>query len=192
VIGPDGNVIMTDKVGFVLRELVYGDDAAKTIQAEIQEGRRPPMWNQIGHPDYQTWLDIIQQKNQFMFDINNPEHQQVFGYARVILPPQGCQPYIEQRGNAMNPNPNRGVRQPAQTQGNRGYSPYGGGQQQNRNMQQYAQGNAGNGGFEQRVGYATGAEYQAPENQHDNGNGGYNGGYQAPNAGGGQQQRRLF
>lgn len=94
--GPDGQPILTDKVGYTVREMIYGNDSKKTIQSEIQNGVRPPEWDTEGHPDYQLWSARIQARKHLMFNpLGNPQDQVRFGYARVHMPGPGCTLLIE-------------------------------------------------------------------------------------------------
>lgn len=88
-----GNAILTDKVGFVIREMVYGAEGAKAIQTEIQSGVRPPQWNNSAHPDWKLWEQRLQERKNLKF--NAQQHAQAFGYARVVMPPAGTTLVVE-------------------------------------------------------------------------------------------------
>jgi hypothetical protein len=117
VIGPDGQPILTDKVGYTVREMIYGNDSKKTIQSEIQAGIRPPMWDKEGHQDYQLWTGRIQARKSLLFNPQIPEHQTRFGYARVHMPAAGCTLALEDQTKGENATTGTGMTGYAATTG---------------------------------------------------------------------------
>jgi len=82
-----GQPIQVNKTSFTVTEIAFGSDATKTIEREIQEGVRPPQWNNPNSPDWQHWIDILKARMATTWDCKNA----VFGYARVIDPRAGKQ-----------------------------------------------------------------------------------------------------
>lgn len=93
----DGTPLMNTKVGFTIQDIVWGGDSAKLIASEIQQGVRPPMWNQPGHPDAVLWSQTLNTRNAGQFAIGMVQ----FGYAKVNAQnvPQGAQIVIGQVAN---------------------------------------------------------------------------------------------
>ena len=96
VFNPDGSVrmdaagqaIQVNKVGFTVREIVFGEESRKFITEEIQAGKRPAGWDTPGTPDAQQWLNVLTQRQAIVWDGQSP----LFGYARVVVPSgQGIQ-----------------------------------------------------------------------------------------------------
>lgn len=81
-----GQPIMSDKIAFVIYDIVFGEESAKMIAEEIATGRRPVNWDNPSHPDFQLWRQVLQARQQENWDGHSPN----FGYARVIIP-QGVQ-----------------------------------------------------------------------------------------------------
>jgi len=126
-----GQPLTTTKVGFVVRQILYGNDSEKWIQNEIAAGLRPQFWNVPGHQDAVTWSNECKRRNaeQFQYGMNK------FGFAKVAQIPQGAQYAPPQNsGNAQvqnvgNPNvvaQNMGAPNPAagmsNNPGNTGYA----------------------------------------------------------------------
>jgi len=83
-----GVAIETTKVSFTILNIVFGEESNKRIAEEIQLGRRPQFWNVPNHADYQLWTQMLQAKQQLVWDGQDPK----FGYARVVVPSgQGIQ-----------------------------------------------------------------------------------------------------
>lgn len=82
VVMPDGTTLTTNKLGFSITKLLFGEESAKHIANEIQSGIRPPDWNLAGSPGSNAWRELLQKRNAMAFDAAQP----VFGYAKVILP----------------------------------------------------------------------------------------------------------
>ncbi len=76
---PDGQPILTDKVGLTVENLTFGVDSAKTIQEEIQTGFRPVGWNDPASPGYLEWRNRCAQNNAVQF----VPGMETFGYAKV-------------------------------------------------------------------------------------------------------------
>lgn len=34
-------------------------DTKKEIARQIKEGKRPPYWDTVGHPDHETWAHVL-------------------------------------------------------------------------------------------------------------------------------------
>ena len=77
-----GVAIETTKVSFTILNIVFGEESTKRINDEIQNGRRPQYWNVPNHPDYQLWTQMLQAKQQLVWDGRDAK----FGYARVVIP----------------------------------------------------------------------------------------------------------
>jgi len=82
VVLADGTTLTTNKLGFSITKLLFGEENAKHIANEIQSGIRPPDWNQAGSAGSNAWRETLQKRNALAFDPTQP----VFGYAKVILP----------------------------------------------------------------------------------------------------------
>lgn len=82
ITGQDGQAILVEKTGFILRRIHFGADSDKTVQTEIQRGERPALWNVAGHADNLAWKTLCQQRNaiEYRADMTN------FGYAIVRTP----------------------------------------------------------------------------------------------------------
>lgn len=82
ITGQDGQAILVEKTGFILRRIHFGADSDKTVQTEIQNGQRPALWNVAGHADNLAWKTVCQQRNalEYRADMTN------FGYAIVRQP----------------------------------------------------------------------------------------------------------
>ncbi len=82
ITGQDGQAILVEKTGFILRRIHFGADSDKTVQTEIQNGQRPALWNVAGHADNLAWKTVCQQRNaiEYRADMTN------FGYAIVRTP----------------------------------------------------------------------------------------------------------
>lgn len=143
-------------VGFTIREIIFGEESAKRIGEEIQEGKRPANWNVPGHPDYQMWLDRLKARQAAVFNPQTMVNGSKFGFARVLIP-QGMQvappdsqaapvaqpgqtmtdyaseashQFPQQVQQAVNAQPQQGYTQPSATQGqfDQFGNPTGGGQ----------------------------------------------------------------
>jgi hypothetical protein len=77
-----GVAIETTKVSFTILNIVFGEESNKRIAEEIQLGRRPQFWNVPNHADYQLWTQMLQAKQQLVWDGQNAK----FGYSRVVIP----------------------------------------------------------------------------------------------------------
>lgn len=75
-----GQPITVERVGFTIQSLVFGEDSQKEIDLEIQVGKRPINWNNPQHPDYQTWISVLQQRQATQHMGGNE-----FGFARVVI-----------------------------------------------------------------------------------------------------------
>lgn len=82
VVLADGTTLTTNKLGFSITKLLFGEESAKHIANEIQSGIRPPDWNQAGSAGSNAWRETLLKRNALAFDPTQP----VFGYAKVILP----------------------------------------------------------------------------------------------------------
>lgn len=82
IVMPDGTTLTTNKLGFSITKLLFGEESAKHIANEIQSGIRPPDWNLAGGAGSNAWRETLQKRNTLAFDPTQP----VFGYAKVILP----------------------------------------------------------------------------------------------------------
>jgi len=82
VVMPDGTTLTTNKLGFSITKLLFGEESAKHIANEIQSGIRPPDYNLAGSPGYNTWRETLKKRNLLAFDPALP----TFGNAKVILP----------------------------------------------------------------------------------------------------------
>lgn len=82
VVMPDGSTLTTNKLGFSITKLLFGEESAKHIANEIQSGIRPPDYNLAGSASYNAWRETLKKRNLLAFDPTSP----VFGYAKVILP----------------------------------------------------------------------------------------------------------
>jgi len=82
VVMPDGTTLTTNKLGFSITKLLFGEESAKHIANEIQSGIRPADWNLAGSAGYNAWRETLKLRNTLAFDPTQP----VFGYAKVILP----------------------------------------------------------------------------------------------------------
>ena len=78
----DGTVLVTNKLGFSITKLLFGEESAKHIANEIQSGIRPADWNQAGAAGFNAWRETLKLRNTLAFDPTKP----TFGYAKVILP----------------------------------------------------------------------------------------------------------
>lgn len=89
---PDGNPLLTTKVGFTIQSLTFGADSAKTIADEIALGKRPANWNAAGHADQVAWKNLCATKNAEQY----VPGAVTFGLANVFLPPgaQIVQPQV--------------------------------------------------------------------------------------------------
>jgi len=76
-----GQAIEVNKVGFTVKDIVFGEESAKFIAAEIAEGKRPADWNIAGSPGSQQWKNILTQRQAAVWDGSG-----LFGYARVVVP----------------------------------------------------------------------------------------------------------
>jgi hypothetical protein len=82
-----GQAIEVNKVGFTVREIVFGEESRKFVTEEIQAGKRPVGWDTPGTPDHQQWQNTLNTRKAIQWD-GGP----VFGYARVVIPQgQGIQ-----------------------------------------------------------------------------------------------------
>jgi hypothetical protein len=77
-----GVPIMVEKVSFVILELNYGEESAKTIDEEIQTGRRPINWDKPNHPDCELWKTVLKNRQKLVWDGRSEK----FEFARVSMP----------------------------------------------------------------------------------------------------------
>lgn len=82
VVMPDGTTLTTNKLGFSITKLLFGEESAKHVANEIQAGIRPADYNLAGSAGYALWRETLKKRNALAFDPTQP----VFGYAKVILP----------------------------------------------------------------------------------------------------------
>lgn len=82
ICGADGQPLLVEKTGFILRRIHFGADSDKTVQTEIQAGQRPALWNVAGHQDNLNWKSICAQRNATVFRPGMTH----FGYAIVKNP----------------------------------------------------------------------------------------------------------
>jgi len=82
VVMPDGTTLTTNKLGFSITKLLFGEESAKHIANEIQSGVRPADYNLAGSAGFNAWRETLKKRNLLTFDPTQP----VFGYAKVILP----------------------------------------------------------------------------------------------------------
>lgn len=105
VINPTtGQPLTTTKVGFVVRQLVFGNDSDKQIANEISAGLRPQFWNVPGHQDATVWDQEKKRRNSEQFQYGNTR----FGFATVQQIPQGAQYAAPNNGNVTVQNQNVG------------------------------------------------------------------------------------
>lgn len=76
-----GQPITTEKVGFTIERIVFGEESQKEVELEIQTGRRPINWNVLNHPDHATWQTILQTRKNAQYTGGD-----IFGFAKVIIP----------------------------------------------------------------------------------------------------------
>jgi len=101
----DGTQLMTERVGFTIGLLTFGDDSNKHIANEIQENVRPMGWNVIGSQEEAQWKELLKVRQTIQFNPQLP----TYGYARVHLPNgAGIAAYVQQPapgvvGNAIDP-----------------------------------------------------------------------------------------
>jgi hypothetical protein len=94
-----GQPIEIPKMSFnVVMSPVFGEESAKQIEREIGEGLRPRNWNVQGHPDFQLWTNMLQQRQAYSWDGQSKN----FLWARVVVP-QGVQLDFTQNTNAQHP-----------------------------------------------------------------------------------------
>lgn len=82
VVMPDGTALTTNKLGFSITKILFGEESAKHIANEIQSGIRPADWNVAGSQGSVVWKETLKKRNLLTFDPNLP----TYGYAKVILP----------------------------------------------------------------------------------------------------------
>lgn len=79
----DSTPIMITKVSFTIVESpVFGEEALKTIELEVNSGRRPVNWNNPAHPDAQIWTNMLKERQNVQYIPGQP----MFGYAEVLVP----------------------------------------------------------------------------------------------------------
>lgn len=76
-----GQPITVERVGFTIEKIVFGEESIKEIAQEIATGKRPQNWNIPNHSDYQTWISILQTRQNTQYTGGA-----TFGFARVIVP----------------------------------------------------------------------------------------------------------
>lgn len=96
VVNPsNGQALTTTKVGFIVRQLVFGNESEKQIANEIASGARPQFWNVAGHPDAATWDQERKRRNSEQFQYGSTK----FGFADVQQIPAGAQYAQPNNGN---------------------------------------------------------------------------------------------
>jgi len=82
-----GQVIQIKKTSYnCLFAPRFGQESLKQIQKEIDSGHRPRHWNVKNHPDWNLWLDMLNQRHATVWD----GQSNTFLFARVFVP-QGVQ-----------------------------------------------------------------------------------------------------
>lgn len=76
-----GQPLKVEKVGFTIDKIIFGEDAAKTIDEEIQNGRRPINWNVPNHADQQLYQSILTNRRAEVYAGGTK-----FVHAKVIVP----------------------------------------------------------------------------------------------------------
>ena len=74
--------IEVNKVGFTVKDIVFGEESAKFIADEIAQGKRPVDYAIAGSPGSQQWKTILTQRQAIVWDGQSG----LFGYARVVVP----------------------------------------------------------------------------------------------------------
>lgn len=85
-----GQPLTTEKVGFTITDISYGEESAKQIQRELEIyasnpqniAGRPPQWNVMGSPDQARFNQILDARKNMQWDCQSP----YFGYARIVQP----------------------------------------------------------------------------------------------------------
>jgi len=77
-----GQPIEINKVGFTILNIVFGEESDKTVETEIQNGRRPMHWNVRNHQDWALWTAMLQDRQRKVWDGRSPK----FEFARVVVP----------------------------------------------------------------------------------------------------------
>lgn len=85
-----GQPLTTEKVGFTITDMGYGEESAKQIQRELEIyasnpasiAGRPPQWNVMGSPDQAKFSQILDARKSMQWDCQSP----YFGYARIVQP----------------------------------------------------------------------------------------------------------
>ena len=77
-----GKEIIIEKTSYTVFDLLFGNDSRKQIATEKQDGRRPLSWDIEGHPDWASWVKILNDTQASMWD----GRSDTFEHARVIIP----------------------------------------------------------------------------------------------------------
>lgn len=85
-----GQTLTTEKIGFKIINISYGEESTKQIQRELEKwasepgclGGRPPQWNIIGTADAAQFAQVLEQRKAMTWDCQSP----YFGFARVVMP----------------------------------------------------------------------------------------------------------
>lgn len=93
-----GQPIQVTKISFTIKDIVFGEEADKFIQDEIQRQKRPANWDKKGHPDFETWRQKMITRQSAIWDGKS----NTFGFARVFVP-QGVQLDLSQPAQTAQP-----------------------------------------------------------------------------------------
>jgi hypothetical protein len=77
-----GNLIMTKKFSYTIRQITFGEESEKHIMNEIQAQLRPVNWRVPGHPEQLRWKEILKARMALAFAPNMTQ----YGFAKVSLP----------------------------------------------------------------------------------------------------------
>lgn len=77
----NNQVLTTEQVGMVVRDLTIGEDGTKHIAWEIANGQRPANWNTPNHPDVAAFATANATKNATQYTGGD-----TYGCCRVITP----------------------------------------------------------------------------------------------------------
>jgi hypothetical protein len=81
VTNPDGTELKVRKTNYKITKMIFGADAQKFVDYEIQNRLRPVNWND-GGAGTEAWKTLLKAKHAYVYDGVSPE----FGYAKVISP----------------------------------------------------------------------------------------------------------
>jgi single-stranded DNA-binding protein len=77
-----GQAIEVTKVSFTIEKITFGEESAKFIAGEVQNGLRPVNWNVPGHADYTTWQERLRKRQATTWNGKSEK----FGFAKVFVP----------------------------------------------------------------------------------------------------------